>query len=405
MQPAIPLLGFDAVPTDFIYLALAAALLVARAVRSTPLLWDRSWGFIAFYFFAMLASALAAGLPAQSLTKLLTQLYLLSLPVAVVCLVRDERHLRSALLAWLVGTGIVALVGVTAVVAFWIDPGILLFARSDYGSLPPGAYPRLRLTFLNPNMLCNYLTVSLVILLVAHAKRWIAGPLFLLLLGGVLVSAAFTISTGLGGIALAIAFWLWLVGRSRRPAFARLCLAGGVAAAIAFVLSAAASPVLPPNPPFVIRIPGLDVTLAPAVRLVTWMDALRSFLSEPLFGRGIGTDAVMVRYQVASGDVQLLTDAHNTYLNLAAQSGLIGVAALVALLVFVIGRMRPLQLEPLHGNLSRVGLGFAFLNAFAYQGLTGSFEDARHLWLLFGLFVAAGHVEVDQQASRPIASP
>jgi len=34
----------------------------------------------------------------------------------------------------------------------------------------------------------------------------------------------------------------------------------------------------------------------------------------------------------------------------------------------------------------------AFLVAFAYEGLGGSFEDARHLWVLFGLFLASGRL-------------
>jgi putative inorganic carbon (hco3(-)) transporter len=40
-----------------------------------------------------------------------------------------------------------------------------------------------------------------------------------------------------------------------------------------------------------------------------------------------------------------------------------------------------------------VALGIAFLGAFAYQGLGGSFEDARHLWLLFGLLIASRRLE------------
>jgi len=40
-------------------------------------------------------------------------------------------------------------------------------------------------------------------------------------------------------------------------------------------------------------------------------------------------------------------------------------------------------------NIILTGLGLAFCSAFVYQGLTGSFEDARHLWVLIGLVPAA----------------
>ena len=69
-----------------------------------------------------------------------------------------------------------------------------------------------------------------------------------------------------------------------------------------------------------------------------------------------------------------------------------GVAALVALLVWVFRHTRPLRLGRHSGDVLRLALGFAFLDAFAYQGLGGSFEDSRHLWLLLGLFLAAGRL-------------
>jgi carbon starvation protein CstA len=37
--------------------------------------------------------------------------------------------------------------------------------------------------------------------------------------------------------------------------------------------------------------------------------------------------------------------------------------------------------------LIHLALSCALIGAFLYQGLSGSFEDARHLWILFGLLV------------------
>jgi hypothetical protein len=50
-------------------------------------------------------------------------------------------------------------------------------------------------------------------------------------------------------------------------------------------------------------------------------------------------------------------------------------------------------------------LGLTWLNAFVYQGLTGSYEDARHLWLLLGLLIAAERLETNEAAElRPAAA-
>jgi len=399
MQPGFWISGLQVAPTDFVYPLLLAAWAIAFLRGRVALAWQPAYALLIAYFAAMLVSALAAGVPQRSALKLLTQLYLFSLPVLVCSLVGSQARLRQALLAWLAGSAIVALVGVAAVIAFLVDPNSpwFAFARSDFGTLPTGPYPRLWLTFLNPNLLCNYLTVSLVVLLIARRNAWIARTPFLLLLAGLLLAAAFTISTGLGGIALALSLWLWLLLRERHPPLgrllARLLLAGGIAAAAAFVLAALVTPVIPRDVPFLVHLPGIDRPFAPAVRWLTWHQAIANFLADPVFGRGIGSDAVSVSYWVPWGLHSHLTDAHNAYLNIAVQCGLLGLAALLALIVHVWRRTR--RAATRH-DLVAFGLGFAFLNAFAYQGLTGSFEDARHLWVLLGLFLASLRLRAPQ---------
>lgn len=90
-------------------------------------------------------------------------------------------------------------------------------------------------------------------------------------------------------------------------------------------------------------------------------------------------DAVSVLYQNPSGYLEHLSDAHNTFLNVAVQAGIFGLAALFLLLLGVVQVYRRAE------SFDVQVLTFAFLNAFAYQGLGGSFEDARHLRVLLGL--------------------
>lgn len=100
----------------------------------------------------------------------------------------------------------------------------------------------------------------------------------------------------------------------------------------------------------------------------------------------------------------MLTDAHNLFLSIAAQCGLIGLIGLAAIIAFVIARMA----RPSIGNsLICFLLGAAFLDVFVYQGLGGSFEDTRHIWVLLGLFMAASRIDFSRAGgnSRTTAAP
>lgn len=400
MQPAVRVFGLEAVAADAAYLMLAGLWAVALAAGGARLRWHPAFGLLALYLAAMAISAVASDQPRQSAVKLATQLYLLSLPPIALSLIRTERDLRAVLAAWLAASAVVAAVAIASVAAFFLDPGnpLLAATANDYGTLPPGPYPRLRLTFLYAAMLCNYLTVSLVILLIARRLGWIGRTPFLLLLAGILFAAAFSLTPGLGGIFLALGLWAWLV--LERGPLARTALLGGVAAAVLFVGAMAVTPFLHPTAPFLIQVPGTDITLAPAVRLMAWIEAARNFAADPWLGRGLGLEAVDVKILIPSGQLAGVTDAHNSFLNVAVQCGLAGLAALLALLWWVAGRLRPLRLAGGSSNVLGVGLAFAFLNAFAYQGLGGSFEDARHLWLLFGLILAADRLTAAAQEER-----
>jgi hypothetical protein len=46
------------------------------------------------------------------------------------------------------------------------------------------------------------------------------------------------------------------------------------------------------------------------------------------------------------------------------------------------------------------GLAVAFFTTFVIQGLMGSFEDARHLWLVIGLLVAAIRIKEKGSAAE-----
>ena len=351
--------------------------------------WSNGVGLLALYLAAMLVSLLATGTIAAAAPKLASQLYLLSLPILVDTLTDDLDDLKRLFLAWLAGTSVTALVGTAAVVMFFagVDRSTIDFALHNFGTLPPGNYPRLESTFAYPAMLCNYLTVSLALLLLCLHLRWIGRRAGYALLGAILLTAAFTITPGLGGIGLILGAWIFAILKARARAVAVIGLASSVLLAVAFVAVAVIAPVFDPGAPFFIALPGIEAPFAPSVRAMAWSEAVAAFVAQPLFGSGLGSAAIAVPYVAPSGDAQVLTDAHNVFLNVAMYCGVVGLATILLLVGFVTRQMRPWGVR--QSNLIPFALGFAWLNAFAYQGLTGSYEDARHLWLLFGLLLAS----------------
>lgn len=388
-KPGVAIGGLHATATDFLFLIVVATAAVAIVKGETRLRWSNAFAILAGYFAALLVSVLVTGTLDEAAPKLASQLYLLALPVLVYALVDDVDDLKRLFHAWLAGTAICATIGAGTVLLFvaGVDRASIDYGLHYFGTLPPGNYPRIESTFVYPAMLCNYLTVSLTVLILSLHRRWISRLTGYSLLTVIMVTAAFTITPGLGGVALLLGVWLFLAYRTRAPWLSLISLVMGSLLAVAFVAVAVVAPALHPTAPFLIHLPGIDTPLAPSVRLMAWIEAGKAFLAHPVFGAGLGSDPIAVAFVPPSGDAQVLSDGHNVFLNIAMHSGLVGLAAILLLIGFVARQMRPWRLTD--ANAIRLGLGFAWLNAFVYQGLTGSYEDARHLWLLFGLLLCA----------------
>lgn len=387
--------GLPVVAADGLFLVSAGALALAIARGHSRLRWDPLHAFLLIYFLAMVLSATTAADPGRSLLKLASQAYLLLLPLLAATLVEGRDDLRRAALAWLAATAVASAIGALTVLLYFlgVERPLAGYALHEFGTLPPGPYPRLEATFDYPAMLCNYLTVSLLILLAARRMRWIGRSAFSALLAALLVTAVFTLTPGLGGIFLALGLWLWLaVG----GLVGRLAMAAGVLAAIAFVAAASVTPFLHPTAPFLFDLGGGRL-VSPSVRMLAWIDSAETFAANPILGTGIGTDPAFVRYVAPSGNSHVLTDAHNMFLNIAAQCGILGLSALLLLVGAVVARMRSWRFDS-RGTLP-LALAAGWLIAFVYEGLTGSYEDARHLWILLGLVIASDRL------SRSAAEP
>jgi O-antigen ligase len=107
-------------------------------------------------------------------------------------------------------------------------------------------------------------------------------------------------------------------------------------------------------------------------------------------------------FQNSDGTMSLLTDAHNTFLNVAAQAGILGLIGIIAIVAVVL-RKGFAKTEGSDFYILR-GLAIAFVAALVYDGLTGSFEDARHLWVLMGLILATNKIASDADRSTALHS-
>ena len=154
----------------------------------------------------------------------------------------------------------------------------------------------------------------------------------------------------------------------------------------------AVSPNEQPDTPFHIDIPIVETRIEPSARGLTWIDSWKTFTQNPFTGRGLGQDACNVYYYPLTGGVHYLTDAHNLWLNVAAQQGIFGLAAIIMIMFYLIRKSFPTTYDNTTRGVLLAGIGIAFFSAFVYQGIGGSYEDARHLWILIGLILSTTEI-------------
>ena len=233
-----------AIVADAVFLAVCVVF-VAALLRG-ELTWRPSGLYLAlgYYAGALLLSTLAATDPRASAGKLVVEAYLLMIAILTFNVVRSDRALKLVTQAWMVGTALTVVAGIAGVILFYCKVGreanIFL---SHYGTLLPANYPRVRGLFLNMNMCCNYLSVSFLLLLAMRSVGWMGRRAALMLGAAIVMTAAFTLSPGLGGLSLGAGLWFWCDYRGRgREVAARTALLAGIVVALAFIVAMLVSP-------------------------------------------------------------------------------------------------------------------------------------------------------------------
>lgn len=392
LSPTIHLKSQNLALTDFIFPLIFTLWLIGILLRQFQFRWHRFYWLLAFYLAAMILSTIFSPNFTQSILKLTGGIYLLILAVLTFNLVRNEKDFKQVIFAWLIGTAVAVAVGIITILLFYIQPQnrFLDYTTSIYGAVPVGNYPRLQSTFVSASMFCNYLTVSLAMLFIAEKTKLIGKILFSVLYFSILVCAVFTISSGIGGIALFIGVWYWAIYRNSKKTLARLSLAGAFTSALLFSLMNCVALQVYSTAPYSIAVPFSEMILFPSPRFLVWTDSLKTFTENFFYGNGLGRPSCEVLFQNTDGNFSLLTDAHNTFLNVAAQNGIFGLLAIAVITLYFLRQTLYLKPAEDFSSITFAGLILAFLAAFVFQGLTGSFEDARHLWILIGLILSVG---------------
>lgn len=390
MQPFFNYTNLRFSSTDFVFPFVFLLFIISILFRFKRFRWHQFYWFLLFYFLSMLISAFFSTNPKQSFVKLTGELYLLILPILTINLVMNSERLKKFLEIWLYGTILTIFVGIFSLLLFYIqkDNWLLTYTTYGFGAVPVGNYPRLASTFISASMFCNYLNVSLCFLFAAKILQIFRPVVFWILLISLTICAIFTISAGLGGIFLAFSIWIWILCKENNKSFARLSLFGGITVSILFLLVNFIALQPHPTAPFTFNL--LGQTFYPSSRLMIWTDVFKTISNNFVNGVGLGQEVCRVIFENTNGSKAYLTDAHNIFLSVFAQNGIFGFLSF-SVLIFYIIKTNFFHLD--FGNKKTSDIFYliaaAFVCSFLYQGLTGSFEDARHLWISVGFIFSA----------------
>lgn len=194
-------------------------------------------------------------------------------------------------------------------------------------------------------------------------------------------ASLFTLSTALGGLAIAIGLFAWLLQKSTpRTALLKALLPLAAVFALALFAYTAYYPKRAET--------GLVLEASP--RLLTWASSWTSFLAHPLIGNGLGAQLADIHYDTPRGMHENLTDPHNAWLSVAGQMGVIGLCTFLAMLLWLARGLKGKGLAIVGDptTVARTALTGALI-VVVYQAFSCSLEDMRHVWLLFGLMAGA----------------
>lgn len=376
--------------SDLVFLLTVFAWVLAIVFGQRRLRFNFFYVVLALYGFACICSTITSANPGQSAVKLVGKFYLILLAAVTFNLVTTLEFLKKLSISWLIGTSITLTSSFFGIILFYAgikDTSINLVVHPIFGSLPAGNYPRIEGFFIHPAMLCNYLSVSWMIAIYSFSFGWIRHRIFGLFAIFVSIVSVFTFTPGFGGLLFGTGYFLYIkLKTTQKKILRRSILAASVLIACIFLF--VASITFFAYDQTGTKIPLMSGQFSPSHRALAWKTSFETFLQNPVFGLGVGEPVAYSRFTDPSGYYQLLTDAHNTYISVLGETGFVGFLSFGAIIFFLVLKLKNWRPTDALLKILRLCLIIALLDAFFYQSFTGSFEDTRHLWILFGLTLA-----------------
>jgi O-antigen ligase len=325
---AVSISSFPISPTDLLVAAIGVAWLADATIRRRSLVSTVVWTPFMLMFVAVIAvSASQATDIHASLRELVKWLELLVIYLAGARFVTGRPQMRF-LVACLVAAGVSQAILGYIQFAFQLGPAAFVHGRflRAYG------------TFDQPNPYAGYLNMVLPLALSmaifarsARERFWYG--LACLALAGALLASESRGALLAGSLAVVV-----VLACASRPGY-RLVWLGSLAGALAAWLAALG---LVPASAFsrVLDAIGLggvsfghvtDANFSAVERAAHWLAGVRMFADHPLLGVGIGNYADAYPVYHPRGWYAALAHAHNYYINVAAEAGVLGLTAYVLL--------------------------------------------------------------------------
>ncbi len=353
------------------------------------LLRDRSW-LRAIDSWTIAALLLTAGWVAASGSWGASPVYALSKGLAVVGwggvvmgLAGSGLALPRAVRFWVLGTALL-LLGSLLVLVLWPEAGLYI------GGASIGGLPRFRGVLGHPNLLGDYLSVSLILMvgLIGVSGR---GKGALMLMATLTALALLgTVTTAWMGTGVVLAWAAWRASGDRWGTGRRTAL---IVLGVGLAVTTGAGVLRPLSIGL-----GDSSVVTSGLRPAIWQSASWAPRLSPIRGVGAAPYLAEAADPLGQSGALVLWDAHSTPLSILGQFGVVGAMLylwLVAELLGVGGRIRSLASEggaaqvasrliPTRSTPLEAAVWLA-LWAASIHALVTSSEDFRHLWLLIGL--------------------
>lgn len=359
------LASFVSIAVGNILLGIAALLYLLYAYKNGVFITDgarRYYHIIGFFILTMLISAIGSGHLGKGL-KTWADLWIWRLLpfVILTTAIKDYVKAKRILCAALIGV----LIGVLCV---------------DYQGFQ-GDY-RAAGFFGNPMTFGGYLCIYLPVLLVMFFEKDILQRYRYLAGAGFILSFIALIFNGTRGA------WVALM-----PVFILImgyyALTNKKYLALCLVAIIGASAVLSTNQIFVDKVKSITSTTnrSNTERLLIWQSAYNMFRDHPVLGVGLGQykDNYQQKYILPQATEKYLGHAHNNFLHMLAENGLVGFIGFVVMLAYIIGR----NLVDFYQKRCPYSLIIACSTlALVLQGLTeynfGNSAVMKSYWLMLG---------------------